>query len=131
MFVHTLTRHNHDGLQVIDNHLHATCQLPPLFLCHLLSGRSKEYGKSFLGGSPCSCFEILIPSYFLWGDIFVSWLPRSLFVLATYVSISCVSRALNLLLFLAKKPPHILLLLHYTLSLGSKTKKKAPTPSVW
>ena len=113
-----------DSLRVTNNHLRATRQLPPLFLCLLLPRRAKEYGKSFFGGLPCSCFEILIPLYLLWGDISVSWLPRFLFVLATRVSIPCVSYALNLLPFFSKKPPHILLLLRYTLSLGPETKRK-------
>ena len=74
----------------------------PLFLCHLLFGRAKEYGKSVLGGSFCSCPEILIPSYLLCGDIFVSWSPRSMFMLAAHMCFPWVSRALNSFPFLSK-----------------------------
>ena len=49
-----------DSLQVIDDHLYATHQLPPLFLCRLSSGQAKEYGKFVLGGSLCMCLEILV-----------------------------------------------------------------------
>ena len=92
-----------DGLQVMDNHLCATCQLPPLFLCHPSSGQAKEYGKSILGGSLCSCPEIFVPSYLLWGDIFVSWSPRSMFVLAASVCFPWVSLALNSFRFFYQK----------------------------
>ena len=61
-----------DSLQVTDNHLYATRQLSPLFLYRQLPRQAKEYGKSVLGGSPCLCLEILVPSYLLWGDISVS-----------------------------------------------------------
>ena len=91
-----------DSLQVTDNHLYATRQLPPLFLCRPFPGQAKEYGKSILGESPCSCPEILILSFLLWGNISVSWLPRSLFVLVACVCFPWVSWALNSFLFLSK-----------------------------
>jgi len=61
-----------DSLQVTDNHLYATRQLPPLFLCHPFPGQANEYGKSILGESPCLCPEILILSFLLLGNISVN-----------------------------------------------------------
>ena len=114
-----------DSLQVMDHHLYATRQLPPLFLCCPSSGRAKEYGKSILGGSLCTWPEILVPSYLLWGNIFVNWLPRSMFVLATHLCFPWVSRASNSFPFFIQKPFHIpLLLLRYTPSLEPKTKRE-------
>ena len=117
-----------DGLRVTDDHLCATRQLPILFLCRPLFGRAKEYGESFLSGLVYSCLEILVSSHLLWGDVFIRLLPRSLLVLATCVFFPYVSRALILLLFLAKKTPNILLLLHYTLHLKFETKRKLLHP---
>ena len=74
----------------------------PLFLCRLSSGWAKEYGKSVLGGSPYSCPKILVPSYLLWGDISVSWSPRSMLVLAACVCFPWLSHTLNSFPFLSK-----------------------------
>jgi len=75
--VHTLT-HHYNG-QFANDHLYATRQLPPLFLCRHSFGRAKEYGKSFLVGQLVLALRFLshhiyCEVIFLSGDYHVSLL---------------------------------------------------------
>ena len=121
--VYTLTRHYYGRFASTDNHLYATRQLPPLFLCHHSFGRAKEYGKSFLAGqlvraSRFSSYHIYYGVIFPSGDCHVSLLYWS------HVCVFLVFPAHWFCFPFSVKTPHILLLLQRGLYLKSETFKK-------
>ena len=121
--VHTLSRHYYSRFASMDDHLYATCQLPPLFLCHHLFGRAKEFGKSFLAGLTCWCPKILVSSHLLWGDIPVKWLPHFSLELVACVCFLVFPTHWFCFRFFSKTS-HILLLLQRGLFLKFETIKK-------